>query len=145
MDLGHSCTLKTILLSDLVGCDSPLQIVMAFWRTIIVSRGLSHPTQKVGIQTKRAPTAITTVSAEGCHTQMDGQHCPLITYQGVFSRVEKPFDDINSSLFLMNKKGLTVSCTAPFFYKANNALQFLVARCDILLIAKCIGVGVFFL
>jgi hypothetical protein len=23
-------------------------------------------------------------SAEGCHAQMDGQHCPLITYQGVF-------------------------------------------------------------
>jgi hypothetical protein len=53
--LGRSCPLKTILLSDLVGCDSPLQIVMAFWRTIIVSRGLSHPTQKVWIQTKRVP------------------------------------------------------------------------------------------
>ncbi len=23
-------------------------------------------------------------SAEGCHTRLDGQHCPLITYQGVF-------------------------------------------------------------
>ncbi len=35
------------LLSDLADCDSPLQIVMAFWGTIIVSRGLSHPTHKV--------------------------------------------------------------------------------------------------
>jgi hypothetical protein len=34
---------------------SPLQLVMAIWCTIIVSRGLSHPTQKVKIQTKRVP------------------------------------------------------------------------------------------
>jgi hypothetical protein len=30
MPLGPSCLLQTILLSDLVGCDSPLQIVMDF-------------------------------------------------------------------------------------------------------------------
>jgi hypothetical protein len=34
------------------------------------------------------------------------QHCPLITYLGVFSRVDKPSDDINTNLFLMNKKGV---------------------------------------
>ncbi len=55
LPLGRFCPLQTILLSDLVGCDSPLRILMAFWHTIIVSRGLSHPTQKVWIQTKRAP------------------------------------------------------------------------------------------
>ncbi len=55
LPLGRSCPLQTILLSDLVGCYSPLQIVMAFWRIIIVRRGLSNPTQKVWIQTKRAP------------------------------------------------------------------------------------------
>ncbi len=55
LTLGRFCTLQTILLSDLVRCDSPLQIVMTFWSTIIVSRGLSHPTQQVWIQTKRAP------------------------------------------------------------------------------------------
>ncbi len=47
LHLGHSYPMQTILLSDLVGCDSPLQIVMTFWGTIIVIRGLSHPTQKV--------------------------------------------------------------------------------------------------
>ncbi len=47
LPLGRSCPLQTILLSDLVRRDSPLQIVMAFWRTIIFSRGLSHLTQKV--------------------------------------------------------------------------------------------------
>jgi hypothetical protein len=47
LSLGRSCPQQTILLSDLVGCDRPLQIVMAFWNNIIVSRGLSHPTQKV--------------------------------------------------------------------------------------------------
>ncbi len=66
LPLGRSFLLQTILLNDLVGCDSPLQIVMAFWCTIIVSRGLSHPTQKVLIQIKRVP------------------NCPLITYQGIF-------------------------------------------------------------
>jgi hypothetical protein len=45
LPLVRSCPLQTIMLSDLVGCDSPLQIVMAFWCTITVSRGLSHPTQ----------------------------------------------------------------------------------------------------
>jgi hypothetical protein len=44
LHLGSSCPLETILLSDLVRCDSPLQIVMDFWYTIIVSRGLSHLT-----------------------------------------------------------------------------------------------------
>jgi hypothetical protein len=54
LPLGSSSPLQTILLSDLVGCDSPLQIVMAFSKfffkfdalesAIIVSSGLSHPT-----------------------------------------------------------------------------------------------------
>jgi hypothetical protein len=73
LPLELSCPLQTILLSDLVGCENPLQIVMAFWHTIL--------------------------SAEGCHTRLDGQHCPLITNQGVFSGVEKHSDDINSCLF----------------------------------------------
>ena len=55
LHLGRSCPLQTILLSDLVGCYSPLQIVMATWRTISVSRGLSHPTKKLQFETKRAP------------------------------------------------------------------------------------------
>jgi hypothetical protein len=54
LPLGCSCPLQTILLNDLVGCDSPFQIVMAFWHTINISRGLSHPTQKVCIK-KSAP------------------------------------------------------------------------------------------
>ena len=55
---------------------------------------------------KGSQTAITICRGLSCHTRLDGQHCPLIIYQGVFSRVEKPSDDINSRLFLMNKKGL---------------------------------------
>jgi hypothetical protein len=47
LTLWCSCPLQTILLSDLVRCDSPLQIVMAYWHTIIFSTGLSHLTQKV--------------------------------------------------------------------------------------------------
>jgi hypothetical protein len=51
--------ISCLLLSDLVGCDSPLQIVITVWHTffkfearqtaIIVSSGLSHPTQEVPI------------------------------------------------------------------------------------------------
>ncbi len=53
LPLGRSCPLQTILLGDLVRSDSPVQIVIPFG-ALIVSRGLSHPTQKVWIQTKRA-------------------------------------------------------------------------------------------
>jgi hypothetical protein len=38
LPVGRSCPLQTILLSDLVGCDSPLQIVMAIWRTFFVMK-----------------------------------------------------------------------------------------------------------
>jgi hypothetical protein len=106
LHLGPSCLLQTILLSDLVRCDSPLQIVMAIWRTIIVSRGLSHQTQKVQIQTKRAPN---------CHYYLQRAVTPEWKgsialwwhIRAFFARVEKPSDVINSCLFLMNKKGLS--------------------------------------
>jgi hypothetical protein len=49
------------------------------------------------------------LAAEDCHTQIDGQHSPLITIKVFFSRVKKPSDDINSHLFLMNKKGIIVA------------------------------------
>jgi hypothetical protein len=45
------------------------------------------------------------LSAEGCHTPLDRQHCPLRTNHGVFSRAEKPSEYINSRLFLMFEKG----------------------------------------
>jgi hypothetical protein len=69
-------------------------------KTFIISSGLSHLNQKVQIKKK---------SALGCHTRLDGQHCPLRTYHNVFLRLEKPSEDKNSRLFFMNKKGLTTS------------------------------------
>jgi hypothetical protein len=36
LPLGPSCPLQTILLSDLVGFDSPLQIVLAVWCTFFL-------------------------------------------------------------------------------------------------------------
>jgi hypothetical protein len=60
LPLGPYCPLQTIFLSDLVGCNLPLQTVMAVWRNfffnmegqtaIIDSSGLSHPTQKIPIE-----------------------------------------------------------------------------------------------
>jgi hypothetical protein len=46
--------MQTILLSDLVGCDSPPQIVMAIWRIFFLIL-------------KRAKQPL--LSAAGCHTQ----------------------------------------------------------------------------
>jgi hypothetical protein len=83
--LGSSCPLQTILLSDLVGCDSPLQIIMAVWRAVFLNFQAC------------------------CHAQLDGQHCPLRTFHGLFfSRAEKHSEDITGCLFLMNMKGLII-------------------------------------
>ncbi len=73
-------------------------------------------TQKVWIQSKKAPN---------CHyylqravTPDNGQQCPLIKYQGFFSRVENPSYLINSRLFLMNKKGwMTLKDTSKMVLK----------------------------
>jgi hypothetical protein len=98
LPLGRFCPQQTILLSDQVECDSPLQIVMAFWRTFIVSRGLSYHTQRVWIQTKRAPN---------CHYYLQRAVAPdwmgsiflRLHIRAVSSRVGKPSDNINSYLF----------------------------------------------
>jgi hypothetical protein len=102
LPLRPSCLLQTILLSDLVWCDSPLQKVITVWCTffyirvcqtaIIVSSGLSHPTQKDQIK-KCGPS---------CHFYTE-----IITE--FFSRAGKPSEDVNNCLFLINKKGLKVN------------------------------------
>ncbi len=55
LPLGPSCPLQIILLSDMVGWDSPLRIVMAV-----------TPAQEVQIQ-KKVWQSVITLSAEGCH------------------------------------------------------------------------------
>jgi hypothetical protein len=45
--------LQTILMSDLVGCDSPLQMVMAVWRTFF--KNLKHSKQPLYIAYSRLP------------------------------------------------------------------------------------------
>ncbi len=117
LPLGPSCPLQTILLNDLIGCNSSLHIVIAVWctffkfnghqTTIIVSRGLPHPTHQVQIF-KRAPY---------CHYYLQQAVAPdwmgsialcelKYTLNAVFSRVEKPSEDMTSRLFLVNIKGL---------------------------------------
>jgi hypothetical protein len=76
LPLGRSCPLQTILLGDLVRCDSPLPI----WRTIIVSRGLSTPDPESSNSNKKG-AKLPFISVEGCHTRLDGQHSPLISLQ----------------------------------------------------------------
>jgi hypothetical protein len=74
--LGRSCPQQTILLSDLAGCDLPLQIVK-----VSKLRSIAELRAFYGIR-------------------------------AFFSRVEKHSDDINSRLFLMNKKGLSTLLAA---------------------------------
>jgi hypothetical protein len=111
LPLGSFCLLQTILLSDLVGCDSLLQIVIIPWHTsfkfearqtaITISRGLLRLTQQVQILKKVRQTAI--LSAEGCHTQLDGAALPSGNIsQCFFSRAEKPSEEINSP-FIFDK------------------------------------------
>ncbi len=115
LPLGPFCPLQTILLRDLVGSDSPLQIVMAVWHTVFKfeARQTAHIYSAAGCHAGLASSHLKKcvirpfLSAEGCHTWLDGQHCPLRTYHGIFSRAEKPSEDTNGRLFLMNKKGLT--------------------------------------
>jgi hypothetical protein len=116
LPVGISCTLQTILLSDLVGCDTPLQIIMVFGALFfkfeasqtatIVSSGRPHPTQHVKIQNKVRQTAITIFSGQAHPTGWAA--LPSEKNHTVFSRAEKPSEDVNSHLFLMNKKGLNL-------------------------------------
>jgi hypothetical protein len=48
-------------------------------------------------------------------TRLDGQHSPLRTYKGAFSRAEKPSEDIKWRLFLMNIKGLTFTKPSSYY------------------------------
>jgi hypothetical protein len=108
LPLGRFCPLQTVLLGDLVGCDSPLQIVMAFWSTIVVSRGLSRHTLpgKFEFKQKGLQTAVTISRGLSAFTPKRGIALPSDNISGrFFQAVEKPSDDINSHLFLMKKKG----------------------------------------
>ncbi len=101
LPLGCSCPLQTIVLSDLVGCDSPLQIDNLLGHHYCQQRDV-RPNSKESLNSNKQGAKLPLLSAEGCHTRLDGQHFP----QGVYSRVEKPSNDINSCLVLMNTKGL---------------------------------------
>ncbi len=95
LPLGPPYPLQTILLRDLVGCVSPLQIVIAVFHPFfkfgarqtanIVCRGLPHPTQQVPILKKVHQTAMD-ISER-------------------FPSAEKTSEDITRRLFLMNIKG----------------------------------------
>ncbi len=113
---GPSCPLQTILLSDLVGCDSPLQIVTAVWRPFF--KIWTVPKSRCCQQRAVTPDPGSSNSFKKMHKT------PITIYKGLshptgwaalpsenisrwfFSSMEKPSEDINSRLFLMNKKGL---------------------------------------
>jgi hypothetical protein len=109
LTLGRSCPLQTILLSDLVECDSPLHIVMAFWSIILSAEGCHTQPRKFEFKQKGRQTAITI--SRGLSHPTEWAALPSENISGrFFSRVEKPSNNINSRFFLMNKKGLKGLC-----------------------------------
>ncbi len=75
-----------------------VHVVMAFFALhYYQKRAVTSNPESLNSNKKGAKLPL--LSAEGCHTQLDGQHCPLITYQSVFLWVEKPSEDINNRLF----------------------------------------------
>ena len=103
LPLGHACCLQNILLSDLVGSDRTLQIVLNVWCTflkcearhtsILVSSGLSHLTQEVQTQKEVHQTGI--AICRGLAHPPGWAALPSENI-GIFSRVEKISEDINS-------------------------------------------------
>ncbi len=113
LTLGPSCPLQIVLLSDLAGCDSPLQIVMVIWCTFLkfevrqialLSAAGCHTGQ--GFQIQKKCTILPFLAADCCHTRLDGQHCPLRTSQ-LYFKAEALSKGINICLSLINKKGLS--------------------------------------
>jgi hypothetical protein len=67
---------------------------------------MSDPTQQVQIFKKVCQRPL--LSAAGCHTRLDVQHCPLGTYQGIFFiRAEKLSQDTHQhSNISINKQAI---------------------------------------
>jgi hypothetical protein len=112
----------TILLSDLVGCDSPLQILMAVWRTyfqfevcqtsITICSGMSRPTQQIQIIKKVRQTAICICRGLSQLTGwavLPSENISQCLCQG------NPSEDVNSHLFFMNYKGLTENMDKGYY------------------------------
>jgi hypothetical protein len=75
-----------------------------FWHTTLFSRSCHIRPRKFEFKQKGRQAAISI--CRGLSHPTRGAALPSDNISGRFSRVEKPSDDINSRLFLMNKKGL---------------------------------------
>ncbi len=81
-----------------LGCFCPLQTILLrwygwVWQPPADSNGLleHHYSQQRAVtpypeslNSNETGAKLQFLSADGCHTWLEGQHCPLITYQGVF-------------------------------------------------------------
>jgi hypothetical protein len=110
---------------------------MAVWRAflsfkarqtaIIISSGLLHLTQGVQILKNVRQTASTICSGLS-HPTGWAALPPENISQSFFSRVEKPSEDKNSRLFVMNIKGLKLYiflCLRPLFWPTCNTEPWL--------------------
>ncbi len=103
-----SCPLETLLLSDLVWCDSPLQIIMAVWCSVPNSH--YYLQQAVTLNPailnlkKCAPNGHCYLQRAVTHNWMDS----IALWEHIkefFSRTEKPSEDMNSLFFRWIRKG----------------------------------------
>ncbi len=81
------CPLQTILLSDLVGWQPSADSNSLLVHHNYQQRAVTPYPESLNSNKKGAKLPL--LSAEGCHSRLDGQHCPLIKYQGVFFKGEK--------------------------------------------------------
>ncbi len=113
LPLGHSCHLQTIMQSDLVGCDSPLQIVVAIWKPfsnlkpakwlLLRSAGGCHGLPSKFTFLKSVPNGHYYLQRAVTFDWM-GSIVLREHITAYFSWAEKHSEDKNSSYFLMNKK-----------------------------------------
>jgi hypothetical protein len=68
LPLGHSCPLQTILLGDLVGCDSPLQIYSNGHLMYHYSQQRAVTPDPESSNSNKKGAKLPLLSAEGCHT-----------------------------------------------------------------------------
>ena len=112
--LGASCPQHTILLSDLVGYDSPLQIVMTVWHTflifharqiaIVVCCNLPHPTQQV----QSSPNDHYYLQRAVTPHRMRSTDLWRHTFERFF-KGQRNLEGITRRYFLMSMKGLSLN------------------------------------
>ncbi len=118
LPIGPSSPLQTILLSDLFRCDSPLQIVKAVWHTFFYNfKPAKQPyCQQRAVTPDPGSSNFKKVCQPAITICWGLSHLPgwaALHFENIsrsfFQGWRNPLKDINSRVFLKNKKGLNLA------------------------------------